>query len=128
MIVIGTVCAMTLIPTLLAVLTVVLPSGSWEASIAVVDDSSTIAETVTGRETGSLFFSPAHVPTPGKAFFECLDETALDEEDSTRVEDHGIASLTLLDCDPPLASGQLSPFLPASLHSQCAVITPILRC
>jgi len=64
----------------------------------------------------------------GESFFEYLDESALDEEDSTRVEDHGIATPTFLDFDTPQTSDLLSSFLPSSPHSQLVVITPILRC
>jgi hypothetical protein len=55
-------------------------------------------------------------------------ETALEEEDSTRVEDHGFVPVTFLDFDAPLASGLFSLLCPASPHILTVVITPALRC
>jgi hypothetical protein len=70
----------------------------------------------------------AHLPSPTEAFFECLDETALDEEDSTRVEDHGIVPFTLLAYGAPLASCAFSSLSPATPHTPSVFILPILRC
>jgi hypothetical protein len=119
---------MLIFPNLVAVLAMLLPPGSGEMRDPIVFGSSAVQRTVERSEASDLFFSPAHLPSPDESFFEPLEETAFDEEDSTRVEDHGIAPLAFLDFEAPKADDLNSYFLPASPHAQSLVISPILRC
>jgi len=80
----------------------------------------------TNRDS-TLILTSDDYPAQSETFFECLDETAL-EEDSTEVEDHSIAPSTFLDFQTSSANNLISSFLPSSPHSQLRVITPILRC
>jgi hypothetical protein len=119
---------MSFYPKLLAILAMLLPPGSGEASEPIVLGSSAVLLAVRGQQDSFPVFSPAHLPSPTESFFERLDETALDEEDSTRVEDHGIVPLTFLDFESPLTSDLFSSLFPVSPHAHLVVITPILRC
>jgi hypothetical protein len=119
---------MNFLPKLLAVLAMLLPPGSGENSNSIAPGPPAIQRADQGDRASDSVFRPAHLPPASESFFECLDESALDEEDSDSVEQHGIATLPFLDFETPLLSDLFSSYLPANPHSQLAVITPILRC
>jgi hypothetical protein len=121
---------MSFVPRLLAILLVTLAPESRERSEPTVFGSTASACAVPrpSLEVCPPAFRPAHLPSPIESFFERLDETALDEEDSSRVEDHGLVSLTFLDFGASLASGLSSSLSPASPHTLMVFIAPILRC
>jgi len=117
-----------LLPKLVAILAMILPPGSGEAARPDVAGSASVSHAVWGRDVSFPVYSPAHLPSPRHSFFECLDETALDEEDSTRVEDHGIASPIFLGFEPALMSYLFCSCSPTDPHPQSIVSSPILRC
>jgi hypothetical protein len=121
---------MTFLPKLLAIVAISLPPGSGErpqtarCTLATMPFSVWVPESV----PASPAFTASHLPPPTESLFDRLGEMAYDEEDSTRVEDHGIVPLTLLDYGAPLASSSFSALAPASSHAQPVVIMPVLRC
>lgn len=121
---------MSFFSRILAILLVTLSPESGEQSEPVVLGSNAVPRTLPTRgETAYLpILCPTHLPSPIESFFECLDETALEEEDSSRVEDHGLVSLTFFGVEASLASGILSSLTPASPHTLSVLISPILRC
>jgi hypothetical protein len=119
---------MSLLPKLVAILAMILPTGSEDTVRPDVAGSAPIPHAVRGRDVSFPVFSPAHLPSPRHSFFECLDETALDEEDSTRVEDHGIASPIYLGFEPALMSFLFCSCSPTDPHPESIVSSPILRC
>jgi len=119
---------MTLFAKLLAILAMVLPLGIGEAPGPDAGGTSSVPRAVRGRDICFPILSPAHLPCPRHAFFECLDETALDEEDSTRVEDHGIASPIYLGFEPTLPSDWFRSCSPTDTRPRSIVSSPILRC
>jgi len=74
------------------------------------------------------FLTPYHVPPASESFYECLNESALEEEDSNEIEHHAIAPLTFLGMTSLLPNDLLSSSLPARIHLHFAIIKPILRC
>jgi hypothetical protein len=122
--------AMTSFPRLLAILAIVLPPGSGDGSNdAALKPSTTVVSVGVLQSVGSsLGFTASHLPSPVESFYERLDEMACDEEDSSRVEDHGVLALSSSDYGAPLASGPLALLSPASSHTPPVVIAPILRC
>jgi len=74
------------------------------------------------------FLAPYSMPPASESFYECLNESALEEEDSNEIEHHAIAPLTFLGMTSLLPNDLLSSNLPARIHSQFAIIKPILRC
>jgi hypothetical protein len=120
---------MTFLPKLLAIVAMILPLGNREKSKPVqLAHSTPLSIWVHATAPSSPIFTAPHLPRPTESFFERLDEMAYDEEDSTRVEDHGVVPLTLLDYGAPVASRSLSSLAPAGSHIASAVIMPILRC
>ena len=119
---------MTQFPKLLAILATMLSPGSGEGCEPIVLGSPLVTLAVRVRDASFPVFCPAHHPYPAETFFERLDETALDEEDSTRVEDHGIVPLTFLDYESAQASALFSSCSPTDRYAHLLVITPILRC
>jgi len=121
---------MSFLPRLLAILLVTLSTGSGERSEPLVVGSTAVPRAVPSQSEAAYLpaFCPAHLPSPIESFFERLHETALDEEDSSRVEDHGLMSLTFLDFEASLVSGFYSSLSPTSPHALSVRITPILRC
>src|SRR6185437_1658171 len=119
---------MSFFPNLLAILALLLPHGSGELADPIVLGSPVVHGTDRGQETLSQIFCPTEVPSQSESFFECIDESALDEEDSSRVEDHGVVPLTLLDYQPPLGCLLFSALLPAQSHDRLSTSTSILRC
>jgi hypothetical protein len=119
---------MTFFPKLLAILAILLPQGSGEGCQPSVPGGATALGIVVGQELSSPLFCPPYLPTPTEAFFECLDETAIDEEDSTGAEDHEFAPLSRFDFSSPEASLNLAFLFPAGPHAATIARTPILRC
>jgi hypothetical protein len=119
---------MTLFPNLLAILAMLLISGGGGTTDPIVEGSVAVHSAGQSVPVADSIFCPAHHPPTSESIFECLDESALDEEDSVKVEDHGIATPTFLDFDTPQTSVLLASFLPSSPHSQLVLIAPILRC
>jgi hypothetical protein len=120
---------MTLLPKLLAIVAMILPLGNGKTSEPVrLALSSPLSIWVHDPAPPSPIFTAPHLPRPTESFFERFDEMAYDEEDSTRVEDHGIVPLTLLDYGAPLASRSLFSLAPAGSHTAPVVIMPVLRC
>ena len=119
---------MTPLPQLIAVLAMLLPMGSGETCYTIAKVSPAVARTEQGRSLYDLIYCPGQAPSQSESYFECIDESALDEEDSTRVEDHGLVQLTLLDYQSHLAYHLSTAFLPAHSLSLTLTITPILRC
>jgi hypothetical protein len=119
---------MNLSTNLLAILALLLPPGSRGAFDPIVLGPSSVPGIDQRVPAPDSFFSPAHLPPASESFYESLDESALDEEDSTEIEHHGIASLTFLDFASPLTNELFSSFSPSHPHSQFLIITPILRC
>jgi hypothetical protein len=121
---------MPLLPRLLAIFLVTLCPGNGEGSEPALLGSNAAARAVPrqSHEASLPNFCPAHVPSPIETFFDRLDETAFDEEDSSRVEDHGFVALTFLGFEASLVSGLFSSLSPASPHMPSVLITPILRC
>jgi hypothetical protein len=121
---------MNFFPIIFAVLAILLSAGSGEKSrpIVLVHESMAYPQIGPDCSVSDSFLNPLHTPPASESFFECLDESALDEEDSSKVEDHGIATLTFLDFETPLANDVFSNFLPATSLSRIVLITPILRC
>src|SRR4051794_20209419 len=103
---------MSSLPNLIAVLAMLLPPGSGETVVPIVMATSAAPWAVRGEKGHDLIYSPVQPPSQSESFFECIDESALDEEDSTRVEDHGLVPLTLLDYQSPLAFHLSITFLP----------------
>ena len=116
---------MNFFPNFIAVLAILLPPGSGENVASTVLGSPAVERA--NRDFNS-FYSPAHLPPASESFFECIDESALDEEESTEVVDHGISSLTFLDFETPQTSDFFWSSLPTRPRSQFVVITPIQRC
>jgi len=83
---------------------------------------------VPGESRVGSFLSPYDMPPASESFYECLNESALEEEDSNEIEHHGIVPLTFLGMTSLLPNDLLSSNLPARIHSQFAIIKPILRC
>jgi hypothetical protein len=120
---------MTFLPKLLAIVAMILPLAIGEESEPVrLTLSTPLSIWVHRTAPPSPVFTAPHLPRPTESFFERLDEIAYDEEDSTRVEDHGVVPLTLLDYGAPVASRSLSSLAPAGSHTAPVVIMPILRC
>ena len=119
---------MFFLPKLLAVLAMLLPVGSGGMLDPIVLGPSPAQHATWIPGNPDLFFSPAHLPCPNESFFEHLDEMAFDEEDSTRVEDHGIAPLPFLDFEASVSDNFFGFVLPANPHFSFPVVTPILRC
>jgi hypothetical protein len=119
---------MTLLPKLVAILAMILPPGNGETPGPDVPGSAPVPHAVRACNVSFPVYSPAHLPSPRQSFFECLDETALDEEDSTRVEDHGIASPIFLGFEPALMSYLFCSCSPTDPLPQSAISSPILRC
>jgi hypothetical protein len=119
---------MNFFPKFLAVLAMLLPPGGGENSYSIALGLPAI-ERADGVDLASdSIFCPAHLPPMSESFFECLDESALDEEDSDGIEEHAVAILTFFGFETPLTNHLFSSYLPTNPHSQFAVITPILRC
>jgi hypothetical protein len=119
---------MDFLPQLLAILAILLPSGRREMTNPIVPVPSEIQRSSEGAPEFDLILCPVHLPTESQSYYECLDETALDEEDTTRVENHAIIPLTFLDLETSPANALSSSFRPAIPHSRLLVSTPILRC
>jgi hypothetical protein len=119
---------MNFLPIFFAILAILLPAGSGGISHPNVSEPISCPQLGQERSANDSAFNPLHNPPASESFFECLDESALDEEDSSKVEDHGIATLTFLDFETPLANDIFSNFLPATSLSRIVIITPILRC
>jgi hypothetical protein len=121
---------MSVVPRFIAILLVSFSSGGGEESELILLGSSAVPRTVLtqSQETYLPIFCRAHFPSPFETFFERRDETALDEEDSSRVDDHGLAAVAFLGFEASLINGWLPPASPASLRVGSAPITPILRC
>jgi len=119
---------MHLLSHLLTIVAILLPLGRGETNGPIALKLFPVQRAEGEPCATDLIYCPDHPPAESESYFECLDETALDEEDSTRVEDHGIIPLTFLDFETPLANHLLSSSLPASPHSQLLIIAPILRC
>ena len=121
---------MPFLPRLLAILLVTFCPGSGEGSEPTLL-ASLAARQAVPRQIPEAYLPrlrPAHLPSPIESFFEGLDETALDEEDSSRVEDHGLVALTFFGFEAPVVSGLFSSLSPANPHTLSVLITPILRC
>jgi len=121
---------MDFLPPLLTFLAILLPLGRAESDDPIVPDASTTAQSDGWQPAPiDLIYCPGHVPEQSESYFECLEETALEEEeDSTRVEDHGIVPLTFLGFESPPTQNLFSSFLPANPHSPLLAHSPILRC
>jgi hypothetical protein len=119
---------MTFFPRLLAILAILMPQGSGEECQPSVPGLAPAPGIVCGQQSVCFVFCPPHLPTPIESFFECLDETAIDEEDSTRVEDHGFAPLSLFGYNSPEASLRFSSLFPAGPHVRTIAVTSVLRC
>jgi hypothetical protein len=115
---------MTLFPKLLAILATILPLGNVETFAPIVSGS----QAARASEVCFPVLCCPHLPCHAESLFECLEETAFDEEDSSRVEDHGIAPLTLLDYEASLVDDLLSTFFPAGPPTHRFIIPSILRC
>ena len=101
-----------------------LPPGGGEISDPVVLGMSAARDESSNRS----IYCPSHIPPTSESFYECLDESALDEEDSDWVEEHELPTLTFLDLESLLVRFHLSSRLPVNPHSQQVITTPILRC
>jgi hypothetical protein len=120
---------MALLSKLFIILAMLVPPGSEDGSEPIVPGSSAVPRAVRGQDVCFPAICPAHLPIPTESYFERLDETALDEEeDSTRVEDHGLALLTFPDYEAPRASHRLFSLSPVNPHARLSTIAPILRC
>jgi len=119
---------MNFFPHLLTMLAVLLPLGRGEIDNATALAYLPLQHAERSLLSPHLIHCPGQCPAQSESYFECLEETALDEEDSTRVEEHGIVPLTFLNIEGSLANHCSPSLLPASPHSQLLLITPILRC
>jgi hypothetical protein len=119
---------MNFFPNLVAILAILLPPGSGEIADPIVVGPASTQQVCQRQSASDLFLNPTDAPPSSESFFECLDESALDEEDSTRVEEHGIAALTFLDFETRFGNDLLACFPPATSLSRIVIITPILRC
>jgi hypothetical protein len=121
---------MSFLAKLFAILAMTLPPGSVEEFESSALGSSPVSQVLWMRsQTRDVpVFRVAPVPSPRESFFERLDESALDEEDSTRAEDQAVLPLAIFDYKASLASGLITALSPAHFHSPLAVVTPMLRC
>jgi len=119
---------MTFFPNLLAALAILLPPGSGENVDLGIMGPGSVHTADASDDLKDLIYCPAQVPSESESFFEYVDESALDEEDSTRVEDHGIVPLTLFDYQLPCRSHLFMAFLPVDSCSHLLPTTPVLRC
>jgi hypothetical protein len=120
--------AMLAIPNLLAALAILLPSGIGGSHDSGIFKIPSALRAEGPSSAADLFFIATHLPSSTESLFECLDETALDEEDSSRVEDHGIVPLTYLDFEACWSDSLVTLLLPASPRVPSLDTTPILRC
>jgi hypothetical protein len=121
---------MSFLPKLLAIVAILLPLESGERSEPAQLALATTPFSVWVHELlpPSPQLTAAQLPLPTESFFERLDEMAYDEEDSTRVEDHGPVALTLLDHGAPMARRSFAFFAPTSSPTLSVLILPVLRC
>lgn len=121
---------MSFLPRLIAILAMTLPPGSVEGPEPEGLGTFPVPQAARGdaQPACQAVFRTLHLPCPADSFFERRDETALEEEDPTKVEDHGIIPLTLLDYLAPLASRTISALCPFSTCTPVVVLTLILRC
>jgi len=119
---------MAFLPHLLTILAILVPPGRGETKIPIALKTAAFQWAQGYPLDSDRIHSPNDLPVQSESFFESLDETAFDEENSSEVEDHGIAPLTFLNFETSSANNLLSSLLPASPHSQLLAISPILRC
>jgi len=119
---------MNLFINLLAILALFPSIGDREINDSSILGLTSVHEVVPGELLTGSFLNPCDTPPSSESFYECSNESALEEEDSNEIEHHGIAPLTFLDVTSLLPRDLLSSSLPARIYSQFAIIKPILRC
>jgi hypothetical protein len=121
-------CSMAFLPTLLSCLALLTPSEGSTASDLPRVNLCSLLNLGWDANGGDLIEGPADFPPHSERLLERPVETALDEEDSTQVEDRGIVPSVLLDDDATLAP--LLSHLPAPISGSFSgrLTSPILRC
>jgi len=119
---------MNLFINLLAVLALFPTIGDKGINHSSILGLSSVHQGVPGESRAGSFLTPCDTPPASESFYECSNESALEEEDSNEIEHHGIAPLTFLGMTSLLPSDLLSSSLPTRTHSQFSIIKPILRC
>jgi len=113
---------------LLAVLALFPSIGNGGINHSSILGLSSVYQGIPGEPRTGSFLTPCDAPPASESFYECLNESALEEEDSNEIEHHGIAPLTFLGMTCLLPSDLLASNLPTRTHSQLSIIKPILRC
>jgi len=120
---------MNLFINLLAVLALFPSIGDRGINRSSILGLSSVHQDIPGEFRAGSFLTPCDTPPASESFYECLNESALEEEEDTNeIEHHGIAPLTFLGMTCLLPSDLLSSSLPTRTLSQFSIIKPILRC
>jgi len=118
---------MAFLPTLLSCLVMFLPCGRTAPELSRVTLCVPLPLGAFA-DCGDLIAYPADFPPHSEKLFERMVETALDEEDSTQMEDRGLIASVLLDRDTTLVPLQLLRPAPPSGRSPRRIASPLLRC
>jgi len=119
---------MNLFINLLAILALFPSIGDREINCSSPLGLASVQQSIPDETRAGSFLTPYDAPPASESFYECLNESALEEEDSNEIEHHGIAPQTFLGMTSLLPNDLFSSSLPARIHSQFAIVKPILRC
>jgi len=118
---------MGFLPTLLSACLLLLPGPGSETSKPVGLESLAFAWAGSFHHPCDRLLPPSDRSSPGRLFFESLDESALEEEETSEVEDSALLSQVLFGED-----GYSTPVLnstpPRQFHGRTLAAPSILRC
>lgn len=113
---------------LLTVLAILMPPGGGGIADPVAPEPHPILPIGLSPRVNDLIQLPESLPVSRNPFLDCLAETALDEEDSVRVEDRGMVPSAFPKVDSLSANHRFHPSPSANPHSRIFIANSILRC
>ena len=118
---------MTLLQTLITAVSLLLPNAGAVAARPVGAVSSHAVLACSVERSPCVIGRRADYPSPSRLFFESLDETALDEEDTDEIEISAVISQVVFG-ENSFPSALLDPSSPQRLHSHAPSTQSVLRC
>jgi len=104
-----------------------LPGPGGEMSKPVGLESLVISWAGSFHDPCDRLLPPSDLPSPGRLFFESLDESALEEEETSEVEDSVLLSQVLFGEDG-YSAPLLTPTPPHQFHGRTLAAPSVLRC
>jgi hypothetical protein len=118
---------MTLLKILLTATSLLLPSTGTAAARADRAGASVAARACSLDHSCCVIQRRADFPSPSRLFFETLDQTALDEEDTDEIEISAVISQAVFG-ENSSPTALLNPSSPRRLHSHAPSTQSVLRC